>query len=989
MHVTTNPPHLLLLTILLLTTCGALGQQHPDGGCVPAERAALLSFKKGITIDITNRLASWHGRDCCKWTGVRCSSNETGRVLELRLRNEKTDLHRVPACEDDNALSGEISSSLLHLEQLEHMDLSGNCLVEYGKNIPSFLGSMKNLRYLNLSFIPSFGEVPPQLGNLSRLQYLDLGFNDPYSMKYSSDITWLKNLHSLQHLSMRHVNLSQISDWPQILNGIPSLRVIDFRDCSLESANQSLPHMNLTKLQKLDLSSNNFDHEISYCWFWKATSLKYLDISVHRFFGEFHDALENMSSLQVLDLSYSLHSRLLMKGLQNNLVMKGNYKNLCSLEILDLSDNGINGDINELMERLPQCTWDNLLELHLGDNNFTGTLPNLTGNFTNLIILDLSANNLIGSIPPELGYLSSLTALHLGNNHLNGTIPNKIGALTNLTSLDLSNNNLNGIITEEHFAGLISLKKLNLASNNLKVVVGAHWFPPFRLQNAHFASCPMGPLFPAWLQQQLEISELDLSSNALIDKIPNWFWQTFSLATDIDISNNQLSGTLPADLSGMSFLMLNLSSNQLTGKIPQFPRNITILDISRNSFSGPLPSIEAPQLKILLMFSNQIGGSIPESFCTLKELLDLDLSSNVLEGKIPHCFEFKDISFLQLSNNSLSGYFPAFLRKCTHLGFLDLGWNKFFGRLPDWIVEVNELQFLRLSHNIFSGNIPVEITYLNHLQYLDLSSNNISGVIPWHISNLTGMTKKGLQTPGLYAYPFGNETGYTTMVNQFEDVLSIITKGQQLKYGAGLAYYMGIDLSGNSLTGEIPSGITSLDALINLNLSSNYLSGKIPSKIGAMQSLESLDLSKNKIFGEIPVSLSNLTSLSYLNLSYNNLYGTIPRGRQLDTLNADNPSIMYIGNSGLCGPPLRKNCSGYDGYIHRDHRSNRQELDPMSFHLGAILGCVVGLWIVFCALLFKKTWRVSYFRLVDKLYDKVYVFAALSWASLSRNSDAE
>lgn len=85
------------------------------------------------------------------------------------------------------------------------------------------------------------------------------------------------------------------------------------------------------------------------------------------------------------------------------------------------------------------------------------------------------------------------------------------------------------------------------------------------------------------------------------------------------------------------------------------------------------------------------------------------------------------------------------------------------------------------------------------------------------------MTKKGLQTPGLYAYRFGNETGSTTMVNQFEDVLSIITKGQQLKYGAGLAYYMGIDLSGNSLTGEVPSGITSLDALINLNLSSNYL----------------------------------------------------------------------------------------------------------------------------------------------------------------------
>lgn len=136
-----------------------------------------------------------------------------------------------------------------------------------------------------------------------------------------------------------------------------------------------------------------------------------------------------------------------------------------------------------------------------------------------------------------------------------------------------------------------------------------------------------------------------------------------------------------------------------------------------------------------------------------------------------------------------------------------------------------------------------------------------------------------------------------TKEDQFNELLLISTKGQQLKYGKALEYFVSIDLSDNSLSGEIPRDIASLDALINLNLSANHLSGKIPNKIGAMKSLESLDLSENKLSGKIPSSLSNLTSLSYMNFSYNELSGMIPSGRQLDTLNADNPSVLHLCTS--------------------------------------------------------------------------------------------
>jgi len=232
---------------------------------------------------------------------------------------------------------------------------------------------------------------------------------------------------------------------------------------------------------------------------------------------------------------------------------------------------------------------------------------------------------------------------------------------------------------EEHFEGLISLKKLDLSSNkNLKVTVNRDWFPPFRLEYGNFANCQMGPLFPAWLQQQFQISHLDMSSTYLKDKIPEWFWLTFSQAIYIDISDNKLSGSLPAHLDGMAILELNLSSNLLTGPVPSLPRSIITLDISNNLFSGKLPlNFGAPTLATLIMFSNQIGGSIPESMCKLQGLFDLDLSSNLLEGEVPECFPTESLQFLVLSNNSFSGIFPSFLQNCITLLFLDLAWNQF------------------------------------------------------------------------------------------------------------------------------------------------------------------------------------------------------------------------------------------------------------------------------------------------------------------------
>jgi hypothetical protein len=94
---------LIIATSLFLTVTALQAEQHGSGshrsGCIPAERAALLSFRKGITADLANRLASWHGGDCYRWRGIRCS-NHTGHILELDLGNRNPSTSSVTGCDD-------------------------------------------------------------------------------------------------------------------------------------------------------------------------------------------------------------------------------------------------------------------------------------------------------------------------------------------------------------------------------------------------------------------------------------------------------------------------------------------------------------------------------------------------------------------------------------------------------------------------------------------------------------------------------------------------------------------------------------------------------------------------------------------------------------------------------------------------------------------------------------------------------------------------
>ncbi|XP_058110319.1 receptor-like protein 33 [Magnolia sinica] len=918
-------------------------------------------------------LPSWKSKNnsnCCLWDGITCD-NTTGLVISLDVSNR--------------SISGRINSNnLANLSSLQILNLSYNY---FNSSIPLNLDSLSNLIHLNLSNSGFTGQIPREIAHIRNLVSLDISTfflrNPLTSLKLEdpSIETLLRNLSGLTKLHLDGVRIS--SPLPEFLSDFTNLTCLRLSSCRLQGEFPA-KIFQLPKLEVLDVSGNTFLNGSFPAELPTENALQTLLLSDTRFSGELPYSFGNLRHLIRLQIGgcefsgqipYSVrkiggivHLDLSSNGFNGSIP---SLDNLSNLTYLDLSMNNFSGTIPSLesltkLVRL-DLSWNafsgpipplkslrSVTEIVLSSNNLNGTIPNSFGDgLQKLKLLNLQRNSLYGTIPSSLFTLPSLQALllsqnqlngqldefanpsskletvDLSNNQLQGQIPQSLFNLVGVKVLDLSSNKFNGSVQLAILGSLKNLSGLDLSDNRLSVNTDApiHSFP--QLGRLYLGSCNLTE-FPEILKNQSKMQYLDLSNNNIHGEIPRWVWDIGNgFLSSLNLSHNSLTGLQqPYNLSSIkNLVILDLHSNLLQGSIPLPPPSIIVLDYSNNSFTSSIPSNFTNSLNFTIFFSiagNRISGKIPPSICNANYLQVLDLSNNNLNGSIPECLiEISNVlGKLNLRNNSFTGIIPDISSVNCSLRTLDLNGNQLEGQLPKSLANCSELEVLDVGNNRLNGTFPYYLDALSNLRVLVLRSNGFSGsilqllnvsfpklqIIDLSLNGFSGnLPRNCFQT--LRAMIYGEEDEepgfYQATSLYYQDTVSVTSKGLEMELVKILTIFTSIDLSNNNFEGEIPTVIGDLNLLHMLNLSHNGLTGQIPASLGNLTQLESLDLSQNQLSGVIPQQLSNLTFLSVLNVSHNQLVGSIPQDRQFSTFTSES----FIGNLGLCGPPLSRKCA--------------------------------------------------------------------------------
>ncbi|CAM8891938.1 unnamed protein product [Rhodiola kirilowii] len=500
------------------------------------------------------------------------------------------------------------------------------------------------------------------------------------------------------------------------------------------------------------------------------------------------------------------------------------------------------------------------------------TSLNLASIFTTLVqytVIPFGIGRLpsgIGRLPSGIGRLVNLMNLNISRSGFSGQIPIEISNLTRLVSLDLSS----------YYAD-----DLKAENPNLRMLLGNL----SNLIDLRLGSVDLSSQSREWCQvlssSTPRLQVLDLSGCGLSGPIHDSLRNLKHLSV-VDISFNNFSGPIPygvfASLENLT--SLTMRSCKFNGVFPhrmlQLP-TLRDLDISLNEDLEANPStitFKNSSLETLALSGLRILKTIPESIGEAKMLSNLDLGNCNLSGQIPESIsQLEHLISLDLSYNNLDGHIPS-LSRSRNLTYLWMNDNQLNGSIlaTDW-KKLSRMERLILSSNSLSGSIPICLFETPSLKLLNLGENHFTGFT----DKFNIMASSSSHLLGLYLDDNDFQGSFPPFIYGLNSLqvldLSFNNWSDTFQMGSSIQLRW-LGLASCNLK-QFPPFLTNQSTLWILDLSDNQINGHIPDHIWNMSALVGLGLSNNQISGHIPDQIRNMSALVVLDLSNNQFSGHI------------------------------------------------------------------------------------------------------------------
>jgi hypothetical protein len=411
--------------------------------------------------------------------------------------------------------------------------------------------------------------------------------------------------------------------------------------------------------------------------------LSYISVSNNHLTGPIPQSISTLSNLTALymsgnhltgniDMLGSLFSLVTLTVGNNRLVgsLPASFYQLTKLKGLYLHENVFTSTIP------PEwTTFDELVYLTLYENLLTGSLSASAYSWKSIIVYSIDDNLLSGSLTDSIRNLISLQQFTLYSNYFTSSVPTSLSSLSNLTVLLLEDNLFTGKLDGVFNKSIqTKLQSIDVSANYFTGDIPINAFVPSLDSFIAYQTC-FSSSIPADIcnSQSLNLLVLDgltsycssaiwpgISDNPRYSKsvskgVPSCVWMLPNI-TELHLSGNDLSGSIPNLLNYGNLTNLDLSCNRFTGTVPQTLQNWTKLrnlNLQNNRFSGVITYMNGLHYTYSSDSSSlttddfehgnlATAGSDSSNDPDANDGLTLYLSSNRFSGIIPPAIEYAE-----------------------------------------------------------------------------------------------------------------------------------------------------------------------------------------------------------------------------------------------------------------------------------------------------------------------------------------------------------